>query len=99
MRRHCDKKYDKIIPKVKIRFNLLSKRNPYLKFSRNLKLLVTLFLMDTSLPQNALLIETIKSEVVNAGLLVAFLESAPQFILQCSIVLSTGIISKFRGPP
>lgn len=53
--------------------------------------------MDTSLPQNALLIETIQREAVNSSLLEAFLESAPQFVLQCSIVLRTGIISKFQN--
>ena len=29
------------------------------------------------------------------GLIEAFLESAPQFILQCSIILRTGNISKY----
>jgi hypothetical protein len=66
----------------------------YWTFFRNLRYLITLFLMDTSLHQNALLIETIRREVVSASLLEAFLESAPQFVLQCFIVLCTGIISK-----
>lgn len=32
---------------------------------------------------------------ITLGLFEAFLESAPQFILQCSIVLRTGIVSKY----
>jgi hypothetical protein len=51
--------------------------------------------MDTSLPQNALLIERIKHKALGSGLFEAFLESAPQLILQCSIILRTGNTSNF----
>jgi hypothetical protein len=53
--------------------------------------------MDTSLPQNAPLIERIKHKALGSGLLEAFLESAPQLILQCSIILRTGNTSNYRG--
>ena len=58
--------------------------------------------MDTSLRQNAQLIERIKHKALGSGLFEAFLESAPQLILQCSIILRTGNTSnyctmKFRG--
>jgi len=49
--------------------------------------------MDTSLPANSKLIFKMKKEASDSGELEAFLESAPQFILQSSIVLRTGNIS------
>jgi hypothetical protein len=50
--------------------------------------------MDTSLAQNSSLIDIIQKEALGMGILEAFLESAPQFILQCSIILRTGNIGK-----
>jgi hypothetical protein len=50
--------------------------------------------MDTSLPENLDLIKKIKAEAVTSRILEAFLESAPQFILQWSIVFRTGNISE-----
>ena len=57
---------------------------------RKVRMLVGLALMDTSLPQNAILKERIKREAQEFGLFETYLESAPQFILQCSIILITG---------
>jgi hypothetical protein len=49
--------------------------------------------MDSSLPDNLLLIAKIKQKAMGSGLFEAFLESAPQLILQCSIILRTGVTS------
>jgi hypothetical protein len=46
--------------------------------------------MDTQVDKNYILIITIKGEGVSLGLYEAFLEAAPQFILQASIILRTG---------
>jgi hypothetical protein len=51
--------------------------------------------MDTSLPGNALFIDKIKQRALNSRLFEAFLESAPQLILQCSIILRTGYTSNY----
>ncbi len=51
--------------------------------------------MESSISQNANIILSIKQEALGSGLFEAFLESAPQFILQCSIILKTGKMSKF----
>ncbi len=51
--------------------------------------------MDTSLANNATLLLKIKREAIISGILEAFLESAPQFILQMTIILKTGNISEF----
>ncbi len=50
--------------------------------------------MDTQVDKNYILIVTIKGEAVDLGLYEAFLEAAPQFILQASIILRTGNTSK-----
>jgi hypothetical protein len=51
--------------------------------------------MDTQAPENAEKIELIFKEVAGSKILEAYLESAPQFILQFSIILRTGNISNF----
>ncbi len=50
--------------------------------------------MDTQLAYNQLLVDTIKAEASSFGFYEAFLESTPQFILQLSIFLRTGSMSK-----
>jgi hypothetical protein len=52
--------------------------------------------MDTSLHLNSSLIKAIKKEAISSRIFEAFLESAPQFILQWSIILRTGKMSKFQ---
>ncbi len=73
-------------------------------YFRNLRLCVALLLMDTSFSQNAPLITSIKRKALGTGLFEAFLEAAPQFVLQSFIILRTGkasmklfnIIQKFH---
>ena len=60
----------------------------------NVRSLIGMALIDTSLPQNAGLIEKIRRKALDSGLFEAYLESAPQFILQCSIILITGNTSQ-----
>ena len=55
-----------------------------------------LFMLDTNLPSNYNTILIIKKEVLLAKNFEAFLESAPQIILQCSIIVRTGNISKIN---
>jgi len=50
--------------------------------------------MDTGLPQNALLVLKIKQLAMGSGLFEAYLEAAPQLILQTSIILRTGVTSE-----
>lgn len=47
---------------------------------------------------NSPAVSGIKREAVSSGLREAFLESAPQLILQISIVLKTGILSEILFP-
>ncbi len=53
-----------------------------------------LLLLETSSEGDQKIVTYIKKTVFNSNVYEAFLESAPQFILQCSIVLRTGNISK-----
>ena len=50
--------------------------------------------MDSSLEKNSTLIFKIKTESLVDGILKAFLESAPQFVLQLYIILNTNNISE-----
>jgi hypothetical protein len=59
-----------------------------------LRLAFALLLIDTSLEKNSTLILRIRHEALGAATFEAFLEAAPQLILQSSIVLRTGNISK-----
>ena len=61
-----------------------------------MRLLASLLLMETQLPINSIVVSKIKREAVTIGLIEAFLESAPQLILQLSIVLRTGYLSKLN---
>jgi hypothetical protein len=54
-----------------------------------------LLLIDTSLEKNSTLILRIRQEALGAATFEAFLEAAPQLILQLSIVLRTGNISEY----
>jgi len=51
--------------------------------------------MDTNLPENSVLINNIMKEALEASIFETYLESAPQFIFQMSIILRTGQIGKF----
>jgi len=51
-------------------------------------------MMETQLPINLTLVSKIKREAVMFGLYEAFLESAPQLILQMFIILRRGYLSK-----
>ena len=50
--------------------------------------------MDTSLPQNSDLVAGIKQEVLTAGLFETYMESAPQFVIQCIFILESGSASE-----
>ncbi len=50
--------------------------------------------METAKEDGQKMVTFIKKKVFNSNVYEAFLESAPQFILQCSIILRTGNISK-----
>jgi hypothetical protein len=60
---------------------------------RNFRVLFALAVMDPRLSSNAALAFSLKQTTLRSGLIEAFLESAPQFILQCSIILRTGLTS------
>ena len=62
---------------------------------RKLRQFFQLMLMDTQLPVNHDLVASIKEEALFDGLFEGFLEAVPQFIFQLSIILRTGVISKF----
>jgi hypothetical protein len=53
--------------------------------------------LDTSLPSNAKTIARLQKEIFGSSTLEAFLESAPQFILQCSIIWRTGTMGKIAN--
>jgi hypothetical protein len=63
-------------------------------FSRNLQAFFGLFFLNTSLASNEKMIARIQKDTFSSTTLEAFLESAPQFILQCSIIWRTGNLSK-----
>ncbi len=66
-------------------------------FPRNLRLWFALYFLDSSLPSNAKPIANIQQEMFHSRTLEAFLESAPQFILQCSILWKTDNYSKWKS--
>jgi hypothetical protein len=51
-------------------------------------------MMDTQAQSNYDLVNSIKKTATSAGLYEAFLEAAPQFILQMTLILRTGNLSK-----
>ncbi len=69
--------------------------NTVLHNYRKLRLLIGLALLDTSLSHNYNALVKIKREAFGSGLFEAFLESVPQLVLQCSIIMRTGNTSKF----
>ena len=64
---------------------------------RNLRAFFSILLLDTALPSNQNTLQLIMIEVFNSSILETFLESAPQFILQSSIIIRTGNICKSSG--
>ena len=61
---------------------------------RNLRAFFGLFFLDTTNPRNYSTMMAIKKEVWTSSAYEAFLESAPQFVLQCSIIVRTGVVSE-----
>lgn len=59
-------------------------------FFRNARMFIALLLMDSSVTKNVTSISKLKLEAMGSGFLEAFLESAPQFVLQLYIILKTG---------
>jgi hypothetical protein len=64
-------------------------------FYRNFRAFFALFFLDTSLASNYRTIQIIQMEALSSSVMETFLESAPQSILQCSIILRTGSMCKF----
>ncbi len=93
----CQKVKSVISPKNNIIF-ALKQLYCYFVFipPRNLRATIGLATMDTSLHLNSSLIKAIKKEAISSRIFEAFLESAPQFILQWSIILRTGKMSNFN---
>jgi hypothetical protein len=75
-------------------FCVMSKGNCFFFSSRNLQAFFSLFFLNTRLPSNEKMIARIQKETLSSTTLEALLESAPQFILQCSIIWRTGNLSK-----
>jgi hypothetical protein len=73
---------------------LQTKANNGYVSSRNLRYIFGLYFLDTSLLSNENIIASIQKEIFHSKTLEAFLESAPQFILQSSIIWRTGNLSK-----
>jgi len=69
--------------------------NKFVLFFRNLRLFFGLMLSNTSLTSKSKKMFLIKKEALDSAVLDAFLESAPQFVLQSSIVLWTGNICEY----
>jgi len=64
-----------------------------LNFSSNLRIFFGLATMNTSNPLNSYLVSTLKAKASEISLSEAFLESAPQMVLQLYIFLRTGTMS------
>ena len=64
---------------------------------RNLRAFFAILMLDTALPSNQKNLHHIQMEVFSSSMMETFLESAPQFILQSSIVLRTGNVSEFMS--
>ena len=63
-------------------------------FYRNAYIFIGLATMNTANPHNFPLVSQLKSSATDISAIEAFLESAPQLILQIYIILRTGEFSK-----
>ena len=79
----------KALPKLILDFPMLQP----IKFARHF---FALLFIDSSLDVNYPVIYKIKLEMLRAGTLETFVESAPQLIFQCSIIYRTGNTSKLE---